>query len=75
MARDQRLVPTLVQNGVGAILGLNLQNGSRRKILQMDAALDLRLDDVAVDGVAQVGVGRKEPGMVASGVHGRPLRA
>ena len=45
------------------------------EILQVDAALNFRLDDVVVDGIAQVGVGWKEPRMVASGVHGRPLRA
>lgn len=72
MARDQRLVPTFIKNGVKAIFGSNLQDRSRGKIVKMDTAFNFGLDDVAVDVIAQVGVGWKQLRMVASGVHGRP---
>src|SRR3954454_14669619 len=72
MARNQRLIPPLVKDNVRAILGSNFQHGSRREILQVDTAFNLRLDDVAVHRVAQIGVGRKEPGMSANRIHESP---
>lgn len=48
------------------MLGLNLENGVRSEIFQKDAAFDLRLNDVAVDLVAEVEV-RHERGQVGHG--------
>ena len=38
------------------MLGLNLENGLGRKIFQENAAFDFRLNDVAVDLIAEVEV-------------------
>ena len=72
MAGDEGLVPAFVQDGVEAIFGSNFKDGSGGKIVEVDAAFDFGLDDVAVDVIAQVGVGWKQPGISASGGHGRP---
>ena len=57
MARNQRLAGASVLESVRAILREHFQHGSRHDIPQVHAAFDLRLHDVPVDGVAQVGTG------------------
>jgi hypothetical protein len=44
---------------VAMIQGLDLKNGGRRKISQVDAAFDFRTDNAAVHFVCEVGVGAK----------------
>ena len=48
------------------MLGLDLENGLGRKIFQENAAFDFRLNDAAVDLVAEVEV-RRERGQVGHG--------
>src|SRR5579883_663150 len=46
--------------GVAVISGLNLEHGRGGKIFQENAAFDLRLNDVAIYFVAEIGVGREQ---------------
>lgn len=45
--------------GVEMMLGLNLENGLGRKVFEEDTAFDFGLNDVAIDLVAEVEVGRE----------------
>jgi len=46
--------------GVAMISGLNFEYGRGGKIFEEDAAFDLRLDDMAIYFVAEIGVGREQ---------------
>lgn len=59
MPGNPRLVRILADDGINAILRFDLEDRPRRYAMQVDAALDLRLDHVAVDIVAQMRIRRK----------------
>lgn len=52
--------------GIEMMLGLDLKNGFGSEVFEEDAAFDLRLNDVAVDLIAEVEV-RHERGQVGHG--------
>lgn len=60
MPGNQRGAVFEKNRGVAMMLGLNLQNGGRREIFQIDATLDLRLNDLTVYLITEVGVGSEE---------------
>ena len=68
VAGDPGFVPALADDGVDPILGFDLKHCAGREVMQMDAAFDLGLNQLAVDVVAQVGVRRKERGQILVGV-------
>ena len=59
MPRNPRLIRALADDGINAILRFDFQDCPRRYMMQVNATLDLRLDHVAVDVVAQVRIRRK----------------
>ena len=59
MARDHGGGIVDKNGGIKMMLGLDLENGFRRKVFEENAAFDFRLNDVAVDLIAEVEVGRE----------------
>ena len=60
MPGNPGLIPTLADDGINPILRLDLQDGPWRYTMQVNSALDLRLDHLAVNVVAQVGIWRND---------------
>jgi hypothetical protein len=56
MAGDERLVVTDHDRGVAVMLSIDLKDGPGRKLFEEHTALDFRLDDVAIYGVAKIRV-------------------
>src|ERR1700679_3832233 len=54
-----RVVAAQKHGPVAMVHGLNFKHGRRRQIVQEHAPFNLRLDDAAVDLIAQIGVGGK----------------
>jgi hypothetical protein len=52
MPGNPGLIPTLADDGINAILRFDFQDGPRRYMMQINSALDLRLDHVAVNVIA-----------------------
>src|ERR1700693_5401304 len=63
MAGEKRFAAAQKHGGVAMIQGLDLEDGGRRKIAQVDATFDFRPDDAAVHFVGQVGMGAKHGGV------------
>jgi len=59
MSREQRRTLTQKECRVEVVLGANVQHGVWRQALQKDASLNLRLDDIPIHLVAEVGMRRK----------------
>ena len=72
MTPNPGLAPTAVHHRVPAVLGLDLQHGPGREVLEKRAAFDLRLDDVAIHFIVEIGMTTKE---LRAGVHRVPLYA
>lgn len=60
VAGDPRFVPALADDGVDAVLRLNLKHCSRREPVQVHAAFDLGFDQIVIDLVAQVRTRREQ---------------
>jgi len=56
MSRDHHGVFTQKSRRVEVMLGSNLENGGRRQLFQKYAALNLRLGDVPIDFVGEIGM-------------------
>jgi len=56
MTGDDRLTAPMMNNRVSPALGTYVENGTRRDVAQVDASLDLRRDDIAIDGIIEAGV-------------------
>ena len=59
MSGKQRLALAAVHQNIRAVLRLDLQGGFVRQILQINAALDLRLGDVVIHFIAQIRMRQK----------------
>ena len=66
MAGDERGTVFEKDRGVAMMLSLDLQHGSRRQVVQENAAFNLRLNDLVIDLIAEIGVGH-EKGTVGHG--------
>jgi len=60
MAGEQGQIFIQHNGGVAMILGLNFEHGRGGKIFQENAAFHIRLNDVAIYFVAEIGVGREQ---------------
>lgn len=60
MSGNQRQPAAAVDYRVGAMPGLDLEAAARLQLAEVHPALDLRLGDVVINAIAQVGMGRKE---------------
>ena len=64
------LALTAMHDCVPAMLGLYLQSGPGRKVVEKGSAFNLRFDDVVVHGVVEIGMAAKE---LRAGMHQGPL--
>jgi hypothetical protein len=64
------LAATSVHHRVPAVLGLDLKHGPGREVFEKRAAFDLRLDDVAIHFIVEIGMTTKE---LRAGIHRVPL--
>ena len=56
VAGDQGLAFSLRDDGIATVLGEDKERGFRRKIFEGHTAFDLRLNDMAIDRIAQIRV-------------------
>ena len=70
MAPNPGFALSAMHHRVPAVLGLNLQHGFSREIVEKGSAFDFRFDDVVVDGIVEIGMAAKE---LWAGMHQRPL--
>jgi hypothetical protein len=59
MAREERVTAPEQNSGVAVMHGLNVQDGSRREIVEKNSPFDLRLDDGVVNIVGEIGMRAK----------------
>jgi hypothetical protein len=70
MTPDPSLALTAMHDGVPSMLGLYLESGPGRKIVEKGSAFNLRFDDVVIHGVVEIGMAAKE---LRAGMHQGPL--
>ncbi len=70
MPRDKRRTILEQDRGVAMVLGLDLQDRGRRQVAEINAPFNLRLDNLVIDLIAEVGM-RHEKGSMS---HWRPIR-
>ena len=56
MAGEESVAASEKDRGVAVVHGLDVEHGGGRKVVEKDSALDLRLDDGAVNVISEVGV-------------------
>jgi len=59
MATDQSLARAAIDHSVPVVLGFNPQDGSLGQVVQVNTAFDLRLYDVPIHLIAEVGMRRE----------------
>ena len=72
MAPNPGLAPATMHDCVPAVLGLNLEHGPGRQVVEKGSAFDFRFDDVVVDGIVEIGMAAKELG---TGIQRVPFRS
>ncbi len=70
MPRNQRLTFSAIHEPVRTVLRLDFQRGAIGQIVEVDPALDFRLNDIVIDKVAQINMRSGERGSVGL----RPVR-
>jgi len=73
MTTDQRFALFAINQRARPILGLNGKHGTAVQIAQMNAAFDVRLDDVVINFIAQVRTGSEVFSSNASRIKGLRL--
>jgi len=59
MATDQSLARAAIDHSVPVVLGFNPQDSSLGQVVQVNTAFDLRLYDVPIHLIAEVGMRRE----------------
>src|ERR1700730_13922128 len=72
MAPNPGLAPATMHDCVPAVLGLDLQHGPGRKVVEKCSAFNLRLHDVAIHLIVEIGMTAKQLG---TGIQRVPFRS
>lgn len=60
MSRNQSRTPVQKHRRVAVVLRLDLQHSGRREVFEEDPSFNLRLDDIVIHFVAEIGMRREQ---------------